>query len=108
MYSPAVGACAEPSAAMLFQDLFVDQRRHRSASQFTFMHTTIVTSIAGQLRPGTTLAAITSIVTATPIFNISQNMKPAAADTAEADFVLALRVIPRASKALGRTVATAP
>lgn len=72
------------------------------------MHTTIVTSIAGQLRPGTTRVAITSIVTATPNFSISQNMKPAAADTAEADLALTLRDIPRASKALGTTVAAAP
>ena len=72
------------------------------------MHTTIVTSNAGHDNPGTTRGAIASMAIATPIFNISQNMKPAAAATAEAGLVLAPRVIPRASKALGRTAATAP
>lgn len=68
------------------------------------MHTTIVSSKAGQLSWGTTLAAISNIAIATPIFNISQNRKPAAAVTAPAT----PRVIPRANKALGRTVAAAP
>ena len=68
------------------------------------MHTTIVTSNAGQLSCGTTRAAITNMAIATPIFNISQNMKPAAAATGPR----APRVIPRAIKALGRTVAAAP
>ncbi len=108
MYSPAVGAWAEPSAAMLLSHLVVHQRRHSSASQLTFMHTTIVTSNAGHDRSGTTRGAITSIATDTPIFSISQNMNPAAAVTADAGLVLALRVMPRASKALGNTAATAP
>ena len=68
------------------------------------MHTTIATSKAGQLRFGTTFAAITNMAIATPNFSISQNMKPAA--DATAPFVP--RVIPRAIKALGITVAAAP
>src|ERR1700712_5969325 len=68
------------------------------------MHTTMVTSSAGQLRFGTTLTAIANIAIATPIFSISQNMKPAATATG---FRVPL-VMPRANKALGKTTAAAP
>ena len=78
--------------------------RHNSASQLTLMHTTIVASIAGQLRCGTTLVASANIATATPIFSISQNRKPTAAAIA----FRAPRVIPRASKAPGTTTTDAP
>jgi hypothetical protein len=90
---------------MVNHNLIVRLRpRHSSASQFIFMHTNIVTSSTGQLKPGTTLAAITSIAIATPIFNISQNMKPAAKPIADP----ALRDIPRAIKAPGSTTDIAP
>ena len=68
------------------------------------MHTNMVTSKAGQLKFGTTLAAITNMAIADPIFNICQNIKPAAA----AIGFFAPRVIPRAISAFGRTAAAAP
>lgn len=68
------------------------------------MHTNIVTSKAGQFRFGTTLEAITNKATAAPIFNICQNMKPAAAATG----LTAPRVIPRAINAFGRIAAADP
>jgi len=68
------------------------------------MHTNIMTSNTGQLKSGTTRDAITSIAIATPIFNISQNMKPTAKLIADP----ALRDIPRAIKAPGNTTAIAP
>ncbi len=80
-------------------------RCHNSASQFTFTHTIMATSSAGQLRSGTTLGAAASMTTATAIFTISQNMNP---NTAAPGLELGRRVIPRARKALGRTVAAAP
>ena len=68
------------------------------------MHTTIAASKAGQLRLGTTLAAITSMATAAPIFNISQNMNPEAEAIGElVDFVM-----PRASRMFGTTTDAAP
>ena len=45
------------------------------------------------------------MATATAIFTISQNMNP---NTAAPGLELGRRVIPRARKALGRTVAAAP
>src|SRR5882724_1482103 len=110
MYSPALGACSWPSVAMVCLKpcrlkLVAPYRpRHQSANQLTFMHTTIVISKAGQLRWGTTLAAITGKATATAIFSISQNRNPVAA----AIGFLALFVIPRASKAPGSTTANTP
>ena len=81
MYSPAVGAC--PSAAIVCSSRVVASRlvvlrppRHSRASQFTFMHTTIATSRAGQLRSGTTFAAATSMATASAIFTNSHSMNP--------------------------------
>src|SRR5438477_2727520 len=80
-------------------------RCHSSASQFTFTHTIMATSSAGQLRSATTLGAAASMATATAIFTISQNMNP---NTAAPGLELVPLVIPRASKALGKTVAAAP
>src|SRR5438876_10708625 len=80
-------------------------RCHSNAHQFTFTHTIIATSNAGQLRSGTTLGAAASMATATAIFTISQNMNP---NAAAPGLELVPLVIPRASKALGRTVAAAP
>ena len=68
------------------------------------MHTSMVSNNAGQLSWGTTREAIINIAIAAPIFIISHNMNLAAADTADE----ARRVIPRASNALGTTVANAP
>lgn len=68
------------------------------------MHTARVTSRAGQLRPGTTFGASTSIAIDAPIFKNSQPMNPAAAATAESTRF----VMPRASSMLGSTTAAAP
>ncbi len=68
------------------------------------MHTTIVTSSTGQLKSGTTRAAITNIAIAAPIFNTSQNMKP----TAKLMGDPARRDIPRAISAPGTTTAAEP
>mgnify|MGYP006331461847 CR=1 FL=1 len=102
--SGSVPALLMLDPATLSKFLFSHRPRHESASQFTFMHTTIVISRAGQLSWGTTLAAITNMAMATAIFSISQNMKPTAA--AIAFFVP--RVIPRAIKAPGSTTDNAP
>src|SRR5712672_3575334 len=117
MYSPAVGpacsAAAVLSAAMSNQTLFVGldtggARRHSNAHQFIFMHTTIVTSNAGQLKPGTTLGAAHSMATAAPIFMSSQNMKLNAAAVATPGVLPRPLVMPRANSALGSTTAAAP
>src|SRR5436309_2731333 len=116
MYSPAVGpACsaAVASAAMSNQTLCVGSvttglRRHSSANQFIFMQTTIATSNAGQLKPGTTRGAANSMATATPIFTVSQNMNRNIAAPAAAGVLARFRVMPRASKALGTTTTAAP
>lgn len=65
----------------------------------------MATSSAGQLRSGTTLGAATSMATAAATFTISQNMNP---NTAVPGLELVRLVIPRANRALGRTMAAAP
>eukprot|EP00042_Codosiga_hollandica_P059686 m.920157 g.920157 ORF g.920157 m.920157 type:complete len:69 (+) comp61515_c0_seq1:884-1090(+) len=68
------------------------------------MHTARVTSRAGQLRPGTTFGASTSIAIDAPIFKNSQPMNPATAPAAE----LTRFVMPRASSMFGNTTAATP
>lgn len=65
----------------------------------------MATSSAGQLRSDTTLGAATSMATAAATFTISQNMNP---NTAVPGLELVRLVIPRANRALGRTMAAAP
>ena len=70
------------------------------------MHTTRVTSKAGQLRPGTTLGASISMATETAILPNSHNMT-LTAETAGAKLEIRL-VMPRAIKAPGTTTVAAP
>ena len=69
------------------------------------MHTTIVTSNAGQLRWLTTLLAAASMATARPIFATSQIRKPNAADTG---LPRRDRDTPRASTDCGSSTAAMP
>lgn len=72
------------------------------------MHTTIATSSAGQLKPGTTLGAANSMATAAPIFASSQNMNRNAATVAAPWVFPRSLVMPRANSTLGNTTAAAP
>ena len=85
---------------------FLQRPRHDSANQYTFMHSTMPTSKAGQLRGCRIFGATTSKATDTPIFTDCHNMKLTA--LAPGDVLLSLLVMPRAIKAPGTTTVTAP
>ena len=86
MYSLAVGAFASAAIGSLFsqcQTVFRTPERASSAIQYVFITTTMPTSNASQLNPGTSRGAAANMATAKAILTNSQPISAAMAAAAE-------------------------